>query len=101
MQTWQKIWLIILLVFFSLHTIRDILQKRGIKTFLATYLTKKNVSKVPSWYWKVFNEFLIEIAIIILCIQALSNNRFDLSAYVASLLAVFFEIVWLIYYFLL
>ncbi len=101
MQIWQKDWLVILLIFFSFHTIRDVLQRSGSKAFIATFLTKKDTLKVPTWYWKVFNEYLFELFIIILSLYCLLTNSFGFYGYLTLILAGSFEIIWLVYWFFL
>lgn len=99
MQIWQRVWLIIALAFFSFHTIRDILQQANVNTLIATFLVKKDKSEVPSWYWKVFNEYLIEVTVTSLSLYCLWTNGFGWPGYLTILLTAFFEIVWLIYWF--
>lgn len=101
MQTWQKVWLIIILIFFSFHTVRDILQLLKVKTFIATILTKKDKSRVPKWYWIVFNEYLIELSIVASSLYCFWTNTFGFFGYLTIALAIFFEIIWLVYYFIL
>lgn len=101
MQIWQRIWIIFVLIFFSFHTIRDVLQRSGSKALIATILTKKDKSKVPTWYWKVFNEYIFELSIIVLSLYCLFNNSFGFYGYLTLILAGFFEIIWLFYWFFL
>ncbi|OGY28309.1 MAG: hypothetical protein A3F33_01585 [Candidatus Woykebacteria bacterium RIFCSPHIGHO2_12_FULL_43_10] len=101
MKTLQKFWLYLILIFFSLHLIRDLLQDIGLKNLYTTVLYKEDRSLVPWWYWVVFSSsYVIEILGIILAVISLKGGKFGLAGTLTIFLAAYFAIAWLVYWFL-
>lgn len=98
MKIWQKYWLYLIILFFSYHLIRDILQGLEIHTLISDILVKTGMSKAPAWYWKVFNTYMFEITGLILAILSLKRGKFGLPGYLTIFISLFFLIVWLYYW---
>lgn len=98
MKTWQKYWLILVAIFFSVHLVRDLMQDLGIHNFLSDTLIKQALSETPSWYWQVFSTYLIGIAEILLAGYCLKKREFGFSGYLTIFITVFFITVWFFYW---
>ena len=98
METWQRYWLYISIIYFSFHLIRDIFQSLHIHNFISDTLSKSDLSKTPTWYWKVFNEYAIEISEILLVIYCFKNGTFGLAGYLTIFIALIFFTAWLFYW---
>lgn len=101
MKSWQRYWLYLTLFFFSFHLLRDILQDLGIKNIIATTLVKTNPSDVPWWYWIVFSHaYVIEGIEIVLSTVSLLRNKFGVLGNLTILMAGYFAIAWVVYWYL-
>lgn len=98
MRAWQKYWLVFVVFFFSLHLVRDVFQDLKIHTLLSDMLVKSDFSKTPSWYWKVFNTYAIEVSEIALVRYSLWKNKFYISGYLTIFIALTFFIAWTFYW---
>lgn len=98
MKAWQRRWLIGIVTFFFIHLIRDLMQDFGIHNLLSDTLVKQDLSKTPTWYWKVFNVYFIESLGIFLAWYSLKMKKFELTGFMTIFLAVFFISVWLFYW---
>jgi len=100
MKVWQKTWLIIGITWSSLHLIRDISQDLGIKNLLSTPFVKP-INGAPWWYLYVFNTYVYEIIVGILCFYALKKNSFHPKGTASLFLTAVIFSSWLIYWFIL
>lgn len=100
MKFWQRYLLRVLIGFFALHLLRDVLQDLNIDTVISSVLVKDNRANVPSWYWSVFNTYIIAIVGLILSTISLIKNRFKPEGILAITLASIFLLAWLTYWFL-
>jgi len=99
MKKWQKIWLYFLVIYASLHLVRDILQDTGVKTFLSTILVKKSSNPVvSSILWSILNTYFIAIAEIILAIYCIKKNQFGKIGILTISIAIVTLVGWLIYW---
>lgn len=100
MIKWQKYLLICVIIFSSIHLIRDVLQHFDIKIFLTEVLNKKNTSNTPVWFWTLFNSFYLEISSILFAGWALYKKSFKPFGFVAVFVLFIFFIAWIIYWFI-
>lgn len=99
MKTWQKTWLIVGITWSSLHLIRDVSQDLGIKNLLSIPFVKP-VSDAPWWFWYIFNTYMYEIFVWILCFYAIKKKSFYPAGTVSLLISVIIFSSWLIYWFI-
>ncbi len=97
MKYWQKIWLYLLIVYSSIHLIRDIFQDTGLRNFLSIHLTKSHLNFAPTWF--KYNTYPIEILLILLAIMLLKKNRFGIYGYFSMIIAFFMLSGWFLYWF--
>ncbi len=100
MKTWQKIWLIVGIIWSSLHLIRDVSQDLGIKNLFSTPFVK-HISDAPWWFRYVLNTYVYEIFVGVLCFYAMKKKSFYPLGTVSLLLTVVIFSSWLIYWFIL
>lgn len=98
MKTWQRYWLYGVVIFFSVHLVRDIMQDLQIHNLLSDIMVKSDLSKTPSWYWQIFNTYLIETAEILLAGYCLKRGKFGFLGYLTIFITVFFITVWSFYW---
>ncbi len=102
MKIWQKIWLIIAIIWSSLHLIRDVFQDIGIKNFLSTPFVKHSPYTNSSLYWLIFfNTYAYAIAVLSLSIYSLKRKQFGKAGYATIILSVAIFVAWLYYWFFL
>lgn len=99
MRKWQKYLLIGIIVFSVTHLLRDLLQEFEVELFLTEVLTKKDVSKVPSWYWTIPNSYYLETLAILFAVIALYKKSFKPFGILSILVLLMFFTLWIIYWF--
>lgn len=99
MRYFQKALIGILVGFFIIHTIRDVLQDLHIKFILAEVLVKQDLSKTPVWYWQIFNTYVIELSGLTTGFVSLKVNRFKPFGLTCLGFFLFFMIVWNVYWY--
>lgn len=99
MNSLQRYLLYGIILFFSLHLIRDILQDLRINNILSNLLVKNNASNIPTWYWVVFSySYVIEILGILTAVFSLKRKKFDTLGKIPIFLLIYFIIAWLVYW---
>lgn len=100
MKKWQTIWLYFVIVFSTLHIIRDIFQDLGIKNFLSTVIASPGLPKINAViYWTIFNTYalaVIEICLSTICLRKKNFGRLGLTTIIIAVLSM---ILWSFYFF--
>jgi hypothetical protein len=97
MQIWQKYLLYGVILFFSCHLLRDILQTLNIHSIISDTLVKGK-AHAPNWYWIIFNSYPIEILGLISAFISLKKEAFEPFGFLTIILAVFFTAAWVFYW---
>lgn len=98
MKRWQRYWLYTVIVFFTYHLLRDILQTLQINTFISDIFVKEDRTRTPWWYWVVFNTYVIELTQLFFAFLCLRTNRFGFLGEATIVISVWFLTVWLFYW---
>lgn len=103
MKHWQRYWLYLMITFWTIHIVRDILQDTGVRVFLSTVLVKTHPLYPSFTYplWRYFNPYLVAVVEIVCASICLRRNRFALLGYFTIALELLFLTVWLTYWFFL
>jgi hypothetical protein len=101
MNKWQRFWLYFLILYSSVHLLRDVQQDLGMKTILSTILVKHSRSPVTGLLWSVWNTYVIAIIEIILSVITLRKNIFSITGYSTIIIAIVTIIFWSYYWFFL
>ncbi len=102
MKVWQKTWLIIALMWSSLHLLRDVSQDLGIQNILSTPFVKYAQYTSASMYWWIFfNTYVYELTVLFLSIYCLKRQRFGKLGYATVLLTAIIFVAWLVFWFIL
>ncbi len=75
MKKWQKLFLWFILIFFVLHSIRDIFEFLHIDNIF-TIFVKKDHSQISNIVWTIFNPVVFLITEVIFPIFCLKRNSF-------------------------
>lgn len=98
MKKWQRTWLYVVLVYATLHLVRDILQDFGVKSFLSEiFLKKPSDPYISKLLWSIFNTYVIAVMGIILAVYCLKRNKFGKVGYLTVFIAVIAHLIWLMY----
>jgi len=103
MKTWQKYWLYFILLYSSIHFLRDIFQDLGINNVLSTIFVKNDYHRVSreaiNVYRLVFNTYVLEISGFLISLYCLHRNKFGGFGYLTALAFPFVVAAWSTYYF--
>ena len=100
MKKWQKYWLYLVLVYAGVHLLRDVFQDLGIKNWLSTVLVKTGQSKIIySYYWGVFNTYIIALLEILLAVTCLKRWKFGRIGLLTIIIADILFFAWFFYLF--
>lgn len=98
MKKWQKIWLYGVVIYATLHLVRDLSQDVGFRNALSTPFVKQPASWYPWWYFWFFNTYVFALVEIILALVCLKRNKFELLGNITIILAVIIFSSWIVYW---
>lgn len=98
MKRREKYWLYFVIIFFSFHLVRDILQDLQIHTLVSDTVVKWDQSRTPKLYWQVINTYLIEGLELLLTVFCLYKKRFGILGNLTIVIALIFWSAWLFYW---
>jgi hypothetical protein len=74
-------------------------KEAGISNWLSNSYVKSPPYNVPGWYWQIFNTYLISALQILIGTVALTKKKFVPYGILTVVIAAFFYLAWLFYWF--
>lgn len=96
MNKWQRGWLYLVIIYSTLHLVRDVSQDLGVRNILSTPFVKAHPTLTPVWF--KYHTYPFEILMLLLSILLLRKNKFGYSGYLTFIATTVVFGGWMIYW---